>query len=55
MSILETVELFSKDPNYDLITLNGIIKHFIVFIEVEEVKKLLIPIGITGSKRVNIS
>ena len=26
----------SKDPNYDLITPNGIIRHFIVFIEVEE-------------------
>ena len=25
-----------KDPNYDLITPNGIIRHFIVFIEVEE-------------------
>ena len=25
-----------KDPNYDLITPNGIIGHFIVFIEVEE-------------------
>ena len=37
MSISETAELFSKDPNYDLITPNGIIRHFIVFIEVEEV------------------
>jgi hypothetical protein len=25
-----------KDPNYDLITPKGIIRHFIVFIEVEE-------------------
>ena len=25
-----------KDPNYDLITPNGIIRHFIVFIEAEE-------------------
>ena len=25
-----------KDPNYDLITPNGIIRHFIVFIGVEE-------------------
>ena len=25
-----------KDPNYDLITPNGIIRHFIVFIDVED-------------------
>ena len=36
MSISETDELFGKDPNYDLITPNGIIRHFIVFIEVED-------------------
>ena len=39
MSISETAELFSKDPNYDLITLNGIIRHFVAFIEGEEVRK----------------
>ena len=43
----------TKDPNYDLITQNGIIRHFIVFIEAEEVRKLVIPIGITRSERVN--
>ena len=37
MSLSETAELFGKDPNYDLITPNGIIRHFIVFIEAEEV------------------
>ena len=37
MSISETAELFGKDPNYDLIRPNGIIGHFIVFIEAEEV------------------
>ena len=31
MSIQETAELFGKDPNYDLITLIGIVRHFIVF------------------------
>ena len=41
-----------KDPNYDLITPNGIIRHFIVFIEVEE---LGIPVGITRSERVTFS
>ena len=43
MSISETAELFGKDPNYDLITPNGIIRHFIVglFIEAEEVRKLV--------------
>ena len=40
-----------KDPNYDLITPNGII----VFIEVEELRKLVIPVGITRSQRVNLS
>ena len=40
----------SKDPNYDLIMPNRIIRHFIVFIEAEEVKKLLIPVGITRQK-----
>ena len=34
MTISETAELFSKDPNYDLITPNGI-RHFIVFMEAE--------------------
>ena len=53
MSILETAELFSKDPNYDLITPNGIVRYFIVFIEVEELSRLVIPIGITRSERVN--
>ena len=43
----------SKDPNYDLITPNGIIGNFIVFIEAEAVRKLVIPIGITRSGRVN--
>jgi len=38
MSISETAELFSKDANYDLITSNGIIRHFIVFIEVKELR-----------------
>ena len=47
MSISETAKLFGKDPNYDLIIPNGIIRHFIVFIEAEEVRKLVIPIGIT--------
>ena len=42
-----------KHPNYDLITPNGIIRHFIVFIEAEEMRKLLIAIGITRSERVN--
>ena len=36
MSISETAGLFRKDPNYDLITPNGMIRHFIVFIEAEE-------------------
>ena len=45
----------NKDPKYDLITPNGIIRHFIVFIEAEEVKKLVIPVGIIGSKRVKWS
>ena len=53
MSILETAELYGKDPNYDLITPSGIIKHFIVFIEAKEVRKLMFPIGITRSERVN--
>ena len=34
MSISETAELIGKDPNYDLIT--PIIRHFVVFIEVDE-------------------
>ena len=38
MSISETAEIFGKDANYDLITPNGIIRHFIVFIEAEEVR-----------------
>ena len=37
-----------KDANYDLITPNGIIRHFIVFIEAEAVS------GITQSERVKI-
>ena len=37
MSIPETAELFGKDPNYDLTMPNGLIRHFIVFIEAEEV------------------
>ena len=53
MSISETAKLFGKVPNYDLIMPNGIITHFIVFIEAEEVRKLVIPIGITRSERVN--
>ena len=36
MSISETAEFFGKDPNYDLVTPNGIIRHFMVFIEAEE-------------------
>jgi hypothetical protein len=36
MSISETAELNRNVPNYDLITPNGIIRHFIEFIEVEE-------------------
>ena len=36
MSII--AELFSKDRNYDLIMPNGIIRHFIVFIEAKEVR-----------------
>ena len=52
MSILKAAELFGKDPNYDLITPNSIIRHVIVFIEAEEVTKLVIPIGITRSERV---
>ena len=52
MSISETAELFGKDSNYDLITPNGIIRHLIVFIEAEEVRKLVIPVGITRSERV---
>ena len=36
MSISETAELYRQNPNYDLITPHGIIRHFIVFIEVEE-------------------
>ena len=54
MSISETTELFGKDPNYDLIMLNGIIRHFIVVIKVE-VRKLVIPIGIIQSERVQSS
>ena len=41
-----------KDLNYDLIMPNGIISYFIVFIEAEEVRKLVIPVGITRSERV---
>ena len=50
VSILETAELSGKDPNYDLIMPNGIVRHFILFIEAE-VRKLVIPIGITRSER----
>ena len=32
----EQLNSIGKDPSYDLITPNGIIRHFIVFIEVEE-------------------
>ena len=53
MSISETLNSIGKDPNYDLITPNGIIRHFIVLIEAEEVRKLVIPVGITRSERVN--
>ena len=42
--------LFGKDPNYDLITPNGIIRHFVAFIEPEEVRKLVIPVGQKGLK-----
>ena len=42
----ETAELFGKDPN-------RFIRHFIVFIEAAGVMKLVIPIGITRSERVN--
>ena len=38
MSISETAGLFGKDPNYDLIMSNRIIRHFIVFIEAEKVR-----------------
>ena len=36
-----------KDPNYDLITSNGIIRHFIVglLIEAEAFRKVVIPLG----------
>ena len=37
-----------KDPNYDLITPNGTIRHFTVFIEAKEVRKLVIPVGQKG-------
>ena len=47
------LNFINKDPNYDLITPNGIIRHFIVFIEAEGFKKLVIPVGITRSERVN--
>ena len=40
---------------YDLITPNGIIRHFIVFIEAEEFYKLVIPVGITRSETRNVS
>ena len=45
-----------KDPNYYLITPNGIIGPFIVFIEVEELgtRNLVIPVGITRSESVKI-
>ena len=36
MSNQTQLNSIGKDPNYDLITPNGIIRHFIVFIEVEE-------------------
>ena len=39
-----------KDPNYDLISPNGIIRHFIVFIKAEEVRKIVIPVGKNGQK-----
>ena len=52
MSISETAELLGKDPNYDLITPNGLIRYFIVFTEAEEVRKLMITTGITRSERV---
>ena len=51
MSISETADLFGKG----LITPNGIIRHFTVFLEAEEVRKLVIPIGITRSERVKIN
>ena len=36
MSNQKHMNSIGKDPNYDLITPNGIIRHFIVFIELEE-------------------
>ena len=36
----KTAGLFGKDPNYDLITPNEIIRHFIISINAEEVTKL---------------
>ena len=41
-----------KDPNYDLITPNGIIRHFSIY-RSRGVRKLVIPVGITRSERVN--
>ena len=50
MSIPESAELFGKDPNYGLITPNGIIRHFIVFIEVEELGSLWFQLESHGQK-----
>ena len=41
VNIEKQLNSIGKDPNYDLITPNGIIRHFIVFIEAEEVRKLV--------------
>ena len=49
MSNWERAEFFGKDPNCDVITPNWIIRHFILFIEAEGVRKLVFPDGISMS------
>ena len=44
---------FDKDRNYDLITPNGIIRHFIVFIEVEELGSQGFQLESHGQKGLN--
>ena len=48
------VTSIEKYQNYDLMTPNGFIRHFIVFVEAKEVWKLVIPVGITRLERANI-
>ena len=49
------LNFIGKYPNSDLIMPNEMIRHFIVFIEAEEVTRLGIPVEITLSERVKMS